>query len=449
MKKLDSFKNTIILFDFFINNALKGMLSRGILKNRKVQLTLVTVVIFAYISFFMYNFNQLNDIMPENLNISETLLLDSKKQTIFSFLSVVIYMSIIISIFVNNSLSLDKTSLFFAKLLPFSKSEVKFAYLFFKFSLMIILFGIFNIILFLAIQLITDNKFEYIIFFISLHLVFFIIALLYEILKNIILIFPKSIQKSFDIYVDYIILTVSVVYFLQFRYAIEVSLAKTSLSIRELIYISFFSSIIILLIMILLLIFVPSSDKINRQNNFYKINFLKNPILRYRPNQNLIFFSFIFLIIILLQSGFLSVLNTIPSIVFFSCFLLIPYADIISDFRKLFGLLRISVLDEWFRHFRIVLFLTLLYITSYLFSVKSNNDIYHFVILAFSAITLGYLFQKSKGSINEINASILLTMIFVLIFLININIYIELLLIFVSMVVNYIVLKEINNENLK
>lgn len=448
MKKLSSFKNIELLLNLFINNALNGLLNRPILKKKWIRLTIILVISITYLSYFLYNMRELIKIIPDNNAVDNVILLQGKKITLFSFFSNSFTLAIIISILINNTLALDKTSIFFVKTLPFSKKDIKFSFFLFKFSVMLLIYELVMLIATPAIQLVTTNPIEYVIFFLSQHIFFISIIIIVELLKMIMDLLHNSVQRVSIFFLDIILGVGSITYFFNTRYSLEMTLSKTTLTISQLVLVTSILSIVILLIGIWLLIILPSSDRIDNLSKYIKIPFIKGAVLRYKANLNLITFGCVAIGIIFIQSGYRTAMSISPTILSFSGILLLNYADITSDLKKQYSLLRISTFNEWMEQLRIIVILSVPLIVLIYLSYSTWTMLAISISLSSVAIILGYLFPKSKGSLNETSSLFLLMVVCILLTLLISNVSYGYLVMGITLAIHYIIIKKVRYENI-
>lgn len=446
MIKSSSFKNISLLIRFFFSNSLNGLLNRPLLKKNFIRVGILIALIGSYLAFFFYNMNELISIIPDTNVIEAEKLLLSQKITFFSFLSNIVVIGIISYIFVNTTLALDKTSLFFAKQLPFTKNEVKFAYLIFKFSIMLLFLVAVMIVGTFAIQLVITKPVAYITFFILLHLLFVVVIISCELVHFFIEFLPDTMHSVITSLVDCLLILLAMLYFYSFRFSLEVSLASTSLSIAKLIYSGMIIMIILLIILTWLLYVVHSSDRITNKNAYLKLPIIKGPIFRYKSNITLIMLSLFILIIIYIQNGVSITLLNLAVMQSMSGFLLLNYADSTAAFRKQYHLLRIGVIDEWFDQIKMIILLTLPLIILIIFLQSDWLQLVIAMTIALVALTLSYLFQKEKGTLNESSATILMCIIAMIIFSLLKSIYLGSVALIVIAIIHYKVIKEVRND---
>ncbi|NBA57116.1 hypothetical protein [Enterococcus hirae] len=445
MKKSISFKNINSLISFFFNNSLHGLLNRPLLKKKRTKITILIILLFLYLVYFLYNMKELLMIIPDD-TIASDILLQGQKTTFFSFFSNSLTLAIMISIFINNTLALDKTSLFFVKTLPFNKIDLKISYLLFKFSIMFFIYELVMLITTPAIQLVTINPFEYIIFFIDQHLFFFNIIILIELLKSSIDVLLTSYQQISEFFLDVSLLIGSTVYFFNSRYSLEMTLATTTLKINYMIMLSLILNIFLLIFTIYILVKLPSSDRIKNLTKFIKIPLLKGPILRYKSNISIILFSVLIIFIIFLQNSYNEVITILPTILSFSGILFLNYADITADFRMQYDLLRINNLKEWMEQLKASLLFSMPLCIIIYFSHGDWTQVMLSTSLSSFAIIMGYLFPKSKGNLNETSSLFLLIIICILLTLLIKNVSYSLIIMIISLILHYTTVKKVRHE---
>lgn len=116
--------------------------------------------------------SELARIVPDSEKISHILIEQGRKITFYSYFSNTFVLGIIAYILVDNTVALDKNSLFFVKTLPFRKKDISLSFMLFKFVIMILLYELVMIISTPAIKLVTTVPIEYVIFL--LFSIFFI-----------------------------------------------------------------------------------------------------------------------------------------------------------------------------------------------------------------------------------------------------------------------------------
>lgn len=144
-----------------------------------------------------------------------------KRVTIAAFFNNALTLGTISYIFVNNTVALDKCTLFFAKQLPFNEVDVSVSFLLFKLVVSLSLFELVMIIATPVAGLITKNLFMIGSILLTVHFVFvatFLLDILYQALVKVL---PK-VKLWLSFILDIISIVISVVYFVKLRFPLEV-----------------------------------------------------------------------------------------------------------------------------------------------------------------------------------------------------------------------------------
>ncbi len=451
MRKSNSLKNIILLLEMFINNALNGLLNRPILAKKSVRIFILLFFLTTYFLYFFYNMKELTRITPNSTNVSKALIESGQKITFYSYFSNTLVLASIISVLVNNTVALDKTSLFFVKTLPFKKSDIRLAYTFFKFLIMILLYELVVIIATPVIKLITTDPFEYGKFFITQQMFFLLIIVLIECISMTFnLLFENKIRFLSIIEVIYnsLLIIISTLYFFTFRYSFESSLSKKNFTITELINISLFSIFIMLVLLIFYLWKIPSSDRITYPKKFVNVPSFEKVICRYKPNLYLVICVVLIIGTVIVQSGIKAMLSILPSILTFLGVLLLNYADSTSDFRKQYDLLRIKPWQEWLKQTLLIFYINTPLVIFYILGRVELAMLISSLCISVVALILGYLFPKSAGSLNETSSTVLLFIIFVVINLLMKNNKFDWLILCLLLMGHYNIVRKVRNEKL-
>ena len=219
MIKSNGLKQVLFLVEFFINSALKGILNRPFFSS-KIRKTIFFAIFFSlYFAYFMYNMSELNHISSNLSAVDNSLLHKGQAITFFSYFSNTITLAIVSFVFVETTVSLDKSSLFFVKALPYQNIVVYRAYVLFKIIVMLTIYGLVSVIAVPTIKLITDSFFEGILFSITQFLTFLITVILLECCTRIFKItwFVRKSLVSVVLSIHYLILLLSTLYYMNLK----------------------------------------------------------------------------------------------------------------------------------------------------------------------------------------------------------------------------------------
>ena len=361
MIKSRSFKDTQLLMTMFLNNALKGFLNRPIFKSKWVRRSFVTFLCLLYILYYLYNMKELAKISSIRTNVPLAILETEQKQIFFSYFSNTFVLGCLSFLFVEATLALDKTSLYFVKALPFRKRDIQRAYSLFRLLLMVGIYELVMIIATPAIKLVTTSVGDFGLFFLSQHFSFFLVIISLECLS---LGLDRLLQNQIKhllvikLLLAKLILITSLAYFFQWRYALESRLASSPFSIHELILGAFLGSFGCLVFVAYLLLHLPLADTlVTSRSRFIKVPVLDKVTFRYKTNWYYLIFPVIVIDIMAYQSGVKTVLAVLPTLLAFNGLLLLSHGDSTEDFRNQYNLLRITVWEEYFGQYLLLVLL--------------------------------------------------------------------------------------------
>ena len=155
-----------------------------------------------------------------------------------------------------------------------------------------------------------------------------------------------------------LILITSLAYFFQWCYALESRLASSPFSIHELILGAFLGSFGCLVVVVYLLLHLPLADTlVTSHSRFIKVPVLDKVTFRYKTNWYYLIFPVIVIDIMAYQSGVKAVLAVLPTLLAFNGLLLLSHGDSTEDFRNQYNLLRITVWEEYFGQYLLLVLL--------------------------------------------------------------------------------------------
>ena len=258
-------------------------------------------------------------------------------------------------------MALDKTSLYFVKALPFRKRDIQRDYSLFRLLLMVGIYELVMIIATPAIKLVTTSVGDFGLFFLSQHFSFFLVIISLECLS---LGLDRLLQNQIKhllmikLLLANLILITSLAYFFQWRYALESRLASSPFSIHELILGAFLGSFGCLVFVVYLLFHLPLADTlVTSRSRFIKVPVLDKVTFRYKTNWYYLIFPVIVIDIMAYQSGVKAVLAVLPTLLAFNGLLLLSHGDSTEDFRNQYNLLRITVWEEYFGQYLLLVLL--------------------------------------------------------------------------------------------
>ena len=244
-----------------------------------------------------------------------------------------------------------------------------------------------------------------------------------------------------------LILITSLAYFFQWRYALESRLASSPFSIHELILGAFLGSFCCLVVAVYLLLHLPLADTlVTSRSRFIKVPVLDKVTFRYKTNWYYLIFPVIVLGIMAYQSGVKAVLAVLPTLLAFNGLLLLSHGDSTEDFRHQYNLLRITVWEEYFGQYLLLVLLEIPLLICFAFHLATINQVMVSVAFAQSALMLGYLFPKSRGNLNETTSMFLLGIVFILVTLVVKNASLGLIVIILLAGIHYSLLRRLRYE---
>ncbi|MDR2976224.1 MAG: hypothetical protein LBV19_02780 [Streptococcaceae bacterium] len=358
----------------------------------------------------------------ENAAASPNLVLAARKITLLSYFDLTLSVAAILHLFVNNTVSLEKTSLFFAKSLPFRSTEVNISYKIYKCSIALILYQFMMIIATPAIKLVTHNPMLFLMLFISQQLLFIGCYLIFDSLTAFL-----SRWNIFEKIYEIVLLFTAFLFLLNYRFDIETAFSKIPVSVDALIVLLGFAALFIFAGSVLLAFRTSGKEESEYLESFFfnvkslsfgKFKVFLLPTLRRRSVTNIIFMFIIFLAVVLLQQGTKSLL---PSSLVLSPFLglvLVYYADSTSKVRRVLKTLNFK---PYFEVITLILLCLTLSSPTLIFCILARESLTSFflsICVSIFAVLLGFLFPKSEGNLNDSISSLLLVVLFIVLSLI-------------------------------
>lgn len=451
MIKSNGLKQVLFLVEFFINSALKGILNRPFFSS-KIRKTIFFAIFFSlYFAYFMYNMSELNHISSNLSAVDNSLLHKGQAITFFSYFSNTITLAIVSFVFVETTVSLDKSSLFFVKALPHQNIVVYRAYVLFKIIVMLTIYGLVSVIAVPTIKLITDSFFEGILFSITQFLTFLITVILLECCTRIFKItwFVRKSLVSVVLSIHYFILLLSTLYyFFHFRYEFESTLANNVTNLSSYIIISFSVAICLFCMFSLIIYSYPTKENIFISRRYIRMPVVEKTIFRNKQNIGILLLFFTICTIVTIQSGINIGIIVGGSLLPFAGILLLHFADVTALFRKQFDLIRISYKMDWFYQFCLIMLLSLPSVLMWLLSIITIHSLLKGMSFSVASLLLGYLFPKSYGSLNEFTSVLLLMSLFVAFGVFSNMLEMELLVLFSLIVIHFMIVRKVRNEKL-
>lgn len=296
-------------------------------------------------------------------------------------------------------------------MLPFLGLEIKYAIYLFKMIASIFIYELFFIIMMPGLQVIGDLPISVLLFF-SCHFSFFVGYMLSHSIYHF---FNKYFNKYFSKLkgiISFVILASTMFYFYIGRFRVEFFLAEY---IHLPIHLALVSFVVMLMICMIFLL-IPYDDM---EESFLGGLYLYLPLSGYSTNvlksvfrTKLCISSLFIFATLLIYSYIVNDFNTMIKVMSplypFLNIIFLHYANSTLQIRKLYNLMGISVMREWFEIITSVLYFQIpLLIVALLFS-KDFESLLWGISLAIVSIIIGFLFPKSESSLNEVVSVILL-----------------------------------------
>lgn len=451
MIKLVNLKNILSLLMFFLNDSLSGILNRPFLK-KKINIFLsILVGLAAYISYFILNTIEAEKIHHNIDTLNNSNILYASELTVLSLYNITIVVSIIMFIFITNTIYLSVGSLFVSKVLPYKHNEIALAYIFFKLLIGILLFNLFIINCFPMLKVLPMNMADLLRLIVGINMcfivVFFVIQMLYSIVK-----ISKFYSAWIHLVIDLLIITLTFYYFFSVRFKVERIIVDFVKNLYKLNNLCFGISFFLLIIFITIYSQFTPVIKVYKKSNYYNFPYYLSKYYLLRLFPSIIRTKiFIYMLIVYLsiaamnfiEDGFKGVLLTFPfwNLINISA---IAYFESNISFRRRFNGLLYGTFYEFLSIlcFGIVFQIPLLFL---LLGIHQNimiNVVLGFCIFLMS-IVVGFLFPKSGGNLNEtFSTFILLLFLIVIAILVQINIPIYWILLFLIIMVLKIIQSE-------
>lgn len=346
------------------------------------------------------------------------------KITLSSFYNMTIILASLIGIFINMTLSFNKTSIFFAQSMPFIKQEVSFSRKVFKLSFAILLFEGVLIIALPGLTLFPMGVGLWVGILATIHLLFTCVFLFVNLIRSLIInLIPKSLKETIAIFFDGSLLLLSLIYMFSGRFTVDFKVGNSSWSYSTIIFAVFIISFFILGMDIFVEKFKIFSEESFSKRRFISIKKIKFPSIRK------IFFlailksiNFVYLMVFLAFSTLILLLNSglsgteeILMYVFpFISIALLTYGEDTHKVRKLFNLLQIKLFQEFISLNIMIGILLLPVLCVGLIAGKSVTPYVFGLCFSISATIFGFLFQRSKGNMNELISSFLVLIVFII-----------------------------------
>lgn len=379
----------------------------------------------VYYFYFLINMYQLSSISNVAALIDNKNYVIAAKMTISSLCSMCIIFGVLICILVNSTLNLTATSLFIAKVLPYSDDEIRIANKILKLFLALIIFELILIIVMPTVRLIRVNFIGWIVLLLEFHLIyidtFLVIDFIYEIISS----FSYENNLKFLIrFTDMFLVLMDSIYFFVIRFKIDYQIGHAKSSVLLLMLIILICAITILGIMIFI------TDKLKFQSMIFKNNKYINIYLPNLLNEFKLVFAailrtpnYIYTSIVIVTVFLYSLLYNSLTITFSNMLFIFPligvvginYANSSLKVRSYFDFFRVKIIFELLAIILtggIILFPTL--ILSF-YQLKNGEAFVFGLTIYLSSIILGFLLPKSYGNLNETLSSILIIIVIILI----------------------------------
>lgn len=357
MIKQNILSNSLTLFKFYVNDALRGFLDRPIFKNKTIRVGMILITIALYFWYFYINIRAFFG-LGEIKNLPEVVSLT--KITIASYIDMFIILGIYLGAFINSTLNFSNVILFTTNLLPFTKREITIGQKLFKLSFALIIFELLLVIVFpFFIRVAVLSLLSLSLLFIILHQVFIVsfllVDIIYSVVLNILLERFRNLRTVFQYILDMLLVSIATIYMLVYRFPIENKLGYTDFSVDSIIYLIYILTLVLLVIIFMLILkkdfYTPMQVK--RRFFLYRVSSLKIPIIyslfALTRQKNFLYTIMTFILIVYItgiQNGITDALKVFASFYFLINISGINYASATSNFRKFYDFYRISIIYE-------------------------------------------------------------------------------------------------------
>lgn len=423
MKNSLKFSNILIILKFFYNDTFHGLFNRPFFKSKFNRYGLLIFVTFIYLSYFYLNMVELRMLSDGISSSSASQIMSASKITLSSYFNVVIILGVFLFILVNSTVKLNKSSLFFAKTLPFSEREISISQKIFKLSVTLCIFELVIIIAAPILKLIHMSIFTAMLVLLTLHTVFIASFLVIESIYSFVLErFTGSKKLLINFLLDLMFMTISTIHLLVTRFKIDFWVSLQQITILQItLMVLTISSFIGILAYIINNRYLAKDSTYVEANYFKGIPVIKVGLATTMPailrSKNFLYFSGLIIIVSIVSIVKNDMSSTLQVLVFLFpviSFVAISYADATLSIRKLFDLYGIKPIDELLSLLGISIILMLPTLIVGIMAVKSIDPYIYGINIFFVATIAGFLFPKSQSSINE-TISALLTIVIVII----------------------------------
>ncbi|WP_368739926.1 hypothetical protein [Enterococcus casseliflavus] len=441
------YKNIFMIVNFFITETFKGVLRQGFLKTRLNRFLLSFGFLFLYVLYFYINVKQAA-ILSSGTNSVDP---ETTTYLVSSFSNTILILSILVFLIVNSTFSLNSTTLFTIKKLPFSNKEVSIAQKAFKVILGLIIFEILLVVMLPSLTMVNISIAELLIFFITTHIVFIVGFLSCQLIFSLSFFIIQSFKiRIYTLNVIFSMFTVFYMFYLRFKIDTFVVSSGVIINTKSLL----FFMLIMLLIMVIVTLFSLNISSDNeafiRENytltpNHFKIkNFVILSFFRSKK-----FLLLLFLVISICLAN-LIVLKSMSAITYnIYIYLIIPFNGILYSnanyaFRHTLIRYNISILREFF-----LIQITNIVITIPIF-ISSLVNYENFVMILFSltlfniSLSMGLIFPKQTSSVNETFSTLTSIILSVLVIAIINNTTFVLLALIISSLILLLILRQEN-----
>lgn len=415
MRKSATFVNILYLLKLYLKESFHGVLQQSFLKNKKSRWSILLFIIGSYLFYFYLNVVEFAKLSRVGELYSFEELKTNINLSIGSYNNLSLIAGIFIFILMNSIVSLKTSSLFLAKTMPYSETEVYWSVKLFKLGLALILFELFFIILIPGLGVLQSITVASCLFF-SCHFFFLISYLCSNLLYNLLIKHMGFAERKVHGGLILVYFLFALSYLFVFKFQVEFYLAQTIQDPIQL-------SLLLLGISFLMLVILLLMDKTQHDAVFLPQKFI--PILSKIASGKIIemvalatmrtkFFlhSSLFIMCVALYSLYIGGMtlaghNTLDFWPFLGMGL-IHYGDSTLRHRRLYPLLRLGTKNEFIGLFLFVILLALPVLFLGVYLEESLFPFIQTIAVSLVSLMIGFLFPKSVSSTNETISFVLL-----------------------------------------
>ena len=376
------------------------------------------------------NMSELTDISGTLPGFSEDSLLIARRTTLSSYYNMTLILCGLIFVIVNSTTTLARNALFFAKTLPFEERAVSLAFKLFQLLLSFILFNLIFIIAAPGLKLLAMPLGPSLLTLVSVQVLYIALHLLIDLLFSLIAKVPFRYRKMVALAMNTALVMACMFHLVKTRFAVDAVIAHTDLTLGKIAMVMLASSSLLLALLLVANLLLPLNGPV-----FARMHYLNVPIrfpsiiakplatvMRSRLFASTIGMTLLVTASTMYYTGVGVALQNLVFILPMWGIVFLGYCDATLSERPMLRHLHVSAEYEtvWLL---VVIALVTLPAGIVGFVVTHGGEPFAYGIsIALSSGMLGFLFPRSKGSMNETVSTVLsIITIILLTLLININ----------------------------